>query len=432
MTRAMASSTPFSRTAILAITFLVIASLSVVVWLTVKSEDLEGDVSYGTDGYSASAIGHRGLIDLLGRLDIPVIVSQGDSAERAKKGLLVIAEPAISTDEDRERLRAMVRAAPRVLIVLPKWIGYQSSVHEEWVSSVDLASMQDVAAVLDALDVDARVIRHDKPIGTIPLPHGGPVIPHTPQFLEGDGLSYQINAELPDERIARIAGGRQIREEEPDHGDGEPVVRAAAELTIVADPDILNNHGLGRGANAKLVVGLIERLRDGGPVVFDEVWHGFEREPSLWSQLFRYPLVLASISALLCVLVLVLATVNRFGPPPAQGVAIAPGKDFLIRNTAALLRYGGHDVDALQRYWLVTQYNVRLALHAPRDLPPAAQKAWLDRIAASRGIKYSVGELENLVNEAIIDRSRKKKIPEVATRIHRWRVEMTRHGSGHD
>ena len=134
---------------------------------------------------------------------------------------------------------------------------------------------------------------------------------------------------------------------------------------LITDPDLLNNHGLDEAGNAAHVVALIERLRAGGPVVFDEVIHGHAREPGLWALLFRYPLVLATMQALLVAFALGLATRGRFGPPAAVPPPIAAGKDFLIAHTATLLRHGGHDAAMLRRYLVSTVTQVRTALHAP-------------------------------------------------------------------
>jgi len=127
--------------------------------------------------------------------------------------------------------------------------------------------------------------------------------------------------------------------------------------------------------------------------------------------------------------ILVLATSGRFGPPAASGRAIAAGKDFLIRNTAALLRYGGHDAAALQRYLTSNVHHVRLALHAPRDLTAAQMVAWLERIRIARNGTVPLPELDQAVAAAAQDPALAKRIPEIAMRIHRWRQEMT-HGSG--
>jgi hypothetical protein len=219
---------------------------------------------------------------------------------------------------------------------------------------------------------------------------------------------------------------------DPDHETaaiGGTVFVGDTEVTVIADPDVLNNHGLDEGKNARFAVGLIDKLRDGGPVVFDEVGHGYLIEPSLWTLMFRWPLVLATLSAALCILVVVLATVGRFGPPARSARPIAAGKDFLIRNTAALLRYGGHDGEALRRYLTATVQQVRALIHAPRDLSPQQMMDWLERIRLARKGTVALPELDRDVAAAAVDPALAKKIPEIAMRIHRWRKEMT-HGSG--
>ena len=104
------------------------------------------------------------------------------------------------------------------------------------------------------------------------------------------------------------------------------------------------------------------------------------------------------------------------------------GKDFLIRNTAALLRYGGHDAEALHRYYTVTVQQVRAIVHTPRDLHGAAQIAWLERIRVARKGTIVLPDLDQWVTAAATDPALARRIPEIAMRIHRWRQEMT-HGS---
>ena len=112
---------------------------------------MEKEPSNGADGYSASAIGHRGLIKLLRKLDIPVVVSQGESAKKAKDGLLVIAEPMVTDEASARRLRDMVREARRVLVILPKWWTSESAYRKEWVVVRRPDPDEDVAAVLAEL-----------------------------------------------------------------------------------------------------------------------------------------------------------------------------------------------------------------------------------------------------------------------------------------
>jgi hypothetical protein len=73
---------PFSRTTLIAIVGVAAASLAVAVVLTVLGDDLGARRSAGVDAYSVSAIGHRGLVRLLETLDVPVVVSRGNSGDK--------------------------------------------------------------------------------------------------------------------------------------------------------------------------------------------------------------------------------------------------------------------------------------------------------------------------------------------------------------
>lgn len=400
---------PFRRRTLWILGLVVVLSLATTVGLTLFGDDLESEPGAGTDAYSRSAIGHHGLVTLLERLDIPVVLSQAESAARARQGLLVIAEPIVGEPDADRRLRELVGGdAPRVLLVLPKWWGVPSMRHPPWLADTALVAEDEVAAVLSALGIERNRLQRTS------VPVEGPVtLRHTPQH-------YQLDPEWED-ALLTAADGRALIVEIP-HG--------STMITLITDPDLVNNHGLDEPGNAAAVVALIDRLRQGGPVVFDEVTHGYVREPGVWAVLFRYPLVLATIQALVVALVLGLATRGRFGPPAKAAPPLAAGKDFLIRHTATLLRHGGHDAAMLRRYLAGAIHHVRVALHAPRDLSTEQAVAWLERIGAARKLSISLAELEREVAAVEADRSNVRHAASIATRIHRWRQEMTL-GSGH-
>ena len=397
---------PFSKRTLAIIIVVAAVSLIAAVVLTVLGDDLnESAPSAGADSYSVSAIGHRGLVDILQKLDIPVLSSRGNSSAKSKNGLLLVLEPTVSDDASKTRLRDLVKAAPRVLVVLPKWYG-SAAVGDKWIDEANLLPPGEIEDVMKTLDLDyAPMISRASKGGEF---RGddivkSPIIRHDPQVVDV-GNNY--------EPIVRDANGYAL-------------LFKSNNVYILSDPDVMNNHGLRRAENALFTINLIDKLRQGGPVVIDEVIHGYAQQPSLLRTLFRFPLVLATMQVLICALLAIWAAMVRFGPKKAAAPPIAPGKDFLIQNTAALLHYGGHHADALRRYLLQSVQAVRHALHAPA-LPPNQLTAWLERVRQTRGGTISLVELERDAHTA----DTPQRTVEVADRVYRWRMEMI-NGSQH-
>jgi len=394
---------PFSRTSLWVVIGVAAASLAAAAALTVFGEELGGDTaSGGADSYSRSALGQRALFEILGRLDVPVVRSRSDSAGKAQDGLLVIIAPSVADGAARDRLSAMLAAAPRVLLVLPKRSGTQRR-GEPWIASASLLPVSRAQDVLDEANVQDQVIR---------------TAPSTMQWRGWGAGPAQLQLRDPQTMDGRELDGVVAS----DSGIlvGHTRVGGERDLWVLADPDPLSNFGLADPATARFAIELIDRLRDGGPVVIDEVVHGYAQAPSLLRTLFRFPLVLATLQGLICALIAVWAAMVRFGPRRAPPPPLAPGKDFLIRNTAALLHYGGHHADALRRYLAQSVAEVRQALHAPA-LAPGAMTAWLEDVRRHRGGTVSLLELERDAGTA----ETPHRTLEVADRVYRWRMEMT-------
>ncbi len=411
---------PFSRRMLYGLIAIGVASLLVALGLAVFGDDFGDQPTSGANGYSTSAIGHAALVELLGELDVPVVRSRDASAARAHRGVLVIAEPVVPDDDPDAalKLREMVKAAPRVLVILPRWYGLPDPGKPAWIEDRFGVAAAEIQAVLAALELTdevsaaAPVTGFDIPAEDLPEPRLADA-----QSISADELLGDVWVQGPD-GPAILLGNTWIDDD--------------TQLWVLADPGPINNTGLREPANAQFAIALLDQLRRGGPVVFDEVVHGFEQPPSLYTALFRFPLVLATLTAVLCAVLLLWAAVGRFGPPHAVPPALPSGKDFLIRHTAALLHGGGHDVHALRRYLATTIQTVRHTLHAPRDLDAVALRTWLERVRQARGGTVPLPELERDVVElagetGVQRRAQGKRIVELSARIHRWRLEMT-HG----
>jgi hypothetical protein len=209
-----------------------------------------------------------------------------------------------------------------------------------------------------------------------------------------------------------------------------------SEVIIVSDPDLIANHGLARGDNAALALAVLAGLRPpGAVVVVDEALHGHVATPSLWRELFTFPLALATTSVLIALALLLWSAMGRFGRPRPDVRVLGDGKRSLIDNTAELTRLGGHAGHALERYLQATLQDVARALYAPTHLGSAETRTWLLRAAQARQVGTDLVALEREVADIAAPASPRARKAEralaVAARIHRWRQEMTDGSAGH-
>ncbi len=421
---------PFSRRAAAWLAAIAAASLALSAFLGAYGELLGDPPSWRADGFSRSAIGHRAVLDLAGRLGLSVLTSRHRTAERAEADVVtLLLEPRVEEDAGkgeaaphRARLVEVAARAGRLLLVLPKRTGPPSPSSPGWLGAHALVSEEAALAPLralgdeDAYDVDLRasLVRLEKPATSwisdqaagLPAPTLA-----APQLLASKDLTPLLRCP---EGI--LVGELQV-------GDQRALV--------LSDPDLLATHGLGKGDNAVLAVRLLEWLgaaKDGRPLLVDETLHGFEIQPSITRELLSFPLLLAALQAGLAALLAGWAAAVRFGRPRPAPRALSPGTAFLVEASAALLQHGGHAGHALGAYWRDAREEVLRRLHG-RAAPPADPDAALRRLVAARGREAALTDLEARV-AALTARPRLtgEEALRAAREIHRWREELT-HGA---
>lgn len=413
----MSDENPFSRRAL---GWLVgVSVVSFTTWLVVgliapEPSDLE---SADADAYSRSAIGHRALVELLRARQVPVMLSRFDSGTRAgEQALLVVAEPRLSDGSTTapRKLQQMVRAAQSTLVVLPKWQGHEDPAHAGWLDRTGPVPPAEVAAVLKAAGIPAVAYLAD----------GSGV-----QACDGAGASPTLDRPQllrPQDGDATLrplvtCGGGWLLAEREDEEDGS-VVR------VLSDPDLLANHGLADGDNALVAWAVLDHARSGGQtVVLDETMHGHEHVPSLFRELFTFPLAPVTFQAVLALGFLVWSGATRFGAPLPPRPVLEAGKGVLVDNTAALLRTGGHSAYTLGRYLDSLTQEVARVLHAESAGTAGEVRSRLRRIGKRRRVTEDLAALESAVARL---RGEKSPAPTavlaVARRVHRWREEMLR------
>jgi len=368
------------------------------------------------DAFSRSAVGHRALVELLRALDIPVETSRVRTAAKAERAsLLVVAEPNLDERPDGEAvLRGLLSTKAPVLLVLPKW--HERTAGPGRVEEVWWRDVGEVSRVLHQVEAALAIVRPAKVASwrTRGGVEGTPEVAR-PQLLARSRLAGFEPLVASDEGAALV--GRLERDDEPD-------------VTIVADPDLLEVHGLHRGDNAAIVVGLVEAARRGdGPVVVDETLHGHEYDPSVFRELFRWPLVLATVMAALASAFWLWSGIGRFGAPLRLAPDTDRGTRELVARTAELLHRGGHGAHVLSRYLASSIQEVARTTQAPPGLSGPALDEWLAHLEAARSPATTLAVLRRRVGEARLAGPRDaRRLVGTAGAIHAWRREMT-HGA---
>lgn len=337
---------------------LVCVSLSTSLWLLLTPTDRSRGHSVDADGFSRSSLGHIGFLEVLRMVGEPVRQARNGRVA-SSCGLLVYAEPrernGVDYDED---ILAAFRQADRTLLVLGKRNATPAQEKPWWAERVDfepiLTVQRRLAGFLGALDFDA---------------------PEVGRFARTEAWSAPSGWPEP-----AIPGETQLLTRLP--ADWEPVVDCAdgallarcGRLWVLADPDLIANHGIVRGANADLVERMARRLHDGGAIVVDETRHGHAIAENIFHLAGRYPFALVTCHLLVLLALAAGAAAVRQGPTTAVAPAIDPGKGFLIDNVAALLAVGGGAGHSLRRYARLRLHRLSLLLHAPRGLDEARRR----------------------------------------------------------
>lgn len=388
----------------------IVASMAVAftlsMLLTLKGSD-QTDESVGANSFSRSAIGYRGFYELLQKLGYCLSRDYGETAEKLKGGpVLVLAEP--FADPKTLASLKQLEEAKTVLLVLPKWRAWRDWEHKGWAGGALPVLEDDVNSVLATVG-KGKIARVAKP-----APFQNDLIDHAPS-ISGE-TQLIVNSDL--EPIVSSADGVLLGKRRT----------GQKRLFVLSDPDIIANHGLGKGDNAYFIAGLMPFLGGANArVVFNEAIHGETGDPNapppdLLGLLGRFPYPLAALQLLLGLLLLLSATIVRFGAPQPAPKPLSAGKRGLIANTAQLLDYGGHRTSVLRRYVEVTIRDTARRLKAPKQLSEAALILWLQRLGRARGVKRDCGAILADATRAIAS---DRHTPFAAARaIYEWKTEI--------
>jgi len=321
--------------------------------LSTYAPDFRTPGNGGATPLSKGGTGYAGLVEWLR------LTGQSPSMARSEDDLatndLVIVT--ISTDSDPEALKTIIdiRRDLPTLFVLPKWQTLPLLQHEGWEMKTE--RLPDTV-VNDWL---ARIAQA--------------------KLGEGKGTAGKLDIE-----------GRMV--DAPDDlqwvADDQPIIAAGTgkavltEIThkpayILTDPDLINNAALKDPEKAAAVLDIVASLHK-GPVVFDLTLHGAGRKYDLAKLLVEPPFLALTLSILAASALAFLHGLGRFGPPRAEGRAIAFGKRALVDTTAMLFKRAGRLEELGDRYGALARQRAGALLGAPHGLQGEALDHWLDSL----------------------------------------------------
>jgi hypothetical protein len=233
-------------------------------------------------------------------------------------------------------------------------------------------------------------------------------VARSPQTIEGDNV--RPLASLP-------GGGKQ--------GGGSLIAQLGDQPHyVVADPDLLNNHGLRNPEVARAALALIDRLNWGeaNGVDFDLTVNGLGAAGSM-SMLrlaFEPPFLAMTLALVAAALLAGLHGAFRFGPVRRPERAIAFGKAALVENSAGLVRMAERETKLGGAYADVVRHELARAVHAPPSLDAGDLDRRLDRL----GPKGEPGFSE-LAADLAVARDR-MRLMAAARALFRWKKAIIR------
>lgn len=376
--------------------------------LATYAPELRGRSSGGAHALSSSAVGFRGAQIMLKALGVPTRVSQARLNARDLRGAGLVLTPGPQTSAAD---LSHFPQALRTLIVLPKWQTVPDPARPGFVLNAGLLPKGDWAgALLSGFGPGTKV-------GVEPG--------RQPRELRGVGAGILEASVLPLrglDGLQTIAGPAWAPVLVDAHGGivlAQSVKRP--DVFVLADPDLLNNHGLGDLDTARAGMTVLQLIAGEDGLVFDVTLNGFGGGRSLARLMLAPPWLAATLCVLAAVLLTAWQTLARFAAPLAEGRAIALGAAALVDNSAGLIRMGGKEAALAPAYAANTFALVAGTGGAPATAAGDEQTAWLALAAARRGL----AEPQSLADEAAGVRTR-EALMDAAGKLYQWRLEMTR------
>jgi hypothetical protein len=389
----------FNRASVLLIVAVGVAAFFAMLVLGAYAPDLRSGKNGGAHALSNAATGYSGIVRLAGATGRnPQILRHDNGLDT--EDLVVLTPEHASTDMTNVLQQ---RQAKVTLLVLPKWDAGRDERNPAWVRVSGLLPKSEPEGVL--APATKLSVRRRKTGGEmlVAVPDHAPELrfpaPPVLQTISGDGLEPVIA-----DGSGRIVLGKL--------GD-EP-------LFILADPDLMNNHGTADARRAAAALALLDFLNstDAEAVHFDVTLNGFGSTRSPLKLAFDPPFLAVTLTLAAALLLAGLQAIARFGVPLRPERAIAFGKAALVDNSAALVRKAGREGRLGDRYAELIRERMAALLRLPPTLPADKVDERLDALNPDQ--RFSI------LADSAARAGTAEGVLAAARALHQWQQEVRR------
>jgi len=398
-----AGAAAFSPVTILVVVLVSVVAMAGLGVLTAYAPDLRSGNDGGGHPLSHASVGFGAMPRLLRNLGVPVVLSRGTLTTASEESLLILTP---GPDTSPEAINDIRHIGP-ALIILPKWVSIPDG-QAGWVRTVGVLPAEATLKPLpDSMRGDTGVVeRQGTARVSLRRPNGAAF-----------GAPVQVDS------LRTLTRGHWIPVVVDEQGGVVLGMDPETRTYVLADPDLINTHGLKTLEGARTAVAVMDIVRaEGAPVVFDLTLHGFQRSRNLPRLLLEPPLLGMTLALAALAGLGGFQAAVRFGPARVKDRVIALGKQGLAENTAGLIRLARREPHMAMPYALIVRAMVARAIGAPRGLSDAALDDFLDRVSRISGAHDTYS--------ALAEDARAVKTPgdliRVSRALHRWNQELTR------
>ncbi|MDY0957267.1 hypothetical protein SOM26_01060 [Sphingomonas sp. CFBP8993] len=361
--------------------------------------DMRSGHDGGTHALSNAATGFSGIVALAGATGRNPRIIRAET-DWATDDLVVVTPDHGWTDLSKLMATRKGRAT---LLVMPKWLTLPDKGRPGWVKVAGLLPAIDPARIL-APATEIAVSRHAS--GGRPLQ----AVRWAPDAL---------NVAAP--RPLQVMTSKALQPIVTDDAGGIVLGQVGdSSIFILADPDLLNNHGIRRLDRARAGLAIFDFVRDNGSrgIAFDVSLNGLGVGRSPLKLAFEPPFLAMTLAIVVALALVGWQALIRFGAPRPPERAIAFGKAALVDNSAMIVRKAGREGGLGPRYAALVRERARAIFGVPVRLTDAEADAYLDRMRGR-------GTFTALVDMAAGARHPADMLAS-AQALHQWQQEKTR------